>query len=116
MQPLGTKKSRNLLGQEIHATSQDKKNHATSRQKNHASSWDKKITQPLGTEKITENIEKITQSLWSKKITQPLGTKVITQPLKTKKITLSLGPIASKLVHEALDCAKLHQTCPHRSK
>ena len=60
MQPLGTKKSGNLLGQKklcnllghtkSHETSQDKKNHAISRDnKNLATSPDqKKITQPLG--------------------------------------------------------------------
>ena len=33
-----------------------------------------------------------------------------------KKITLSLGPIAYKLVNKALNCSKLHQICPQWSK
>ena len=58
MQPLGTKKSRNLKGQKKHATS-----------------WDKKIMQPLG----------------KKIIIKAPGTKKITQPTRTKKTGNLLG-------------------------
>ena len=36
--------------------------------------------------------------------------------LSRQKITLSIGPIASKLVHKALNCSKWHQICPNRSR
>ena len=93
--PLGTKKATNIWGQKNHATSQEKnhatfqnknimQNHPTSWDKNHATSWDnKKNTQPLGT----------------KKITQPIGTKKNDTISQYKKVTLSIGPISSKLVH-----------------
>ena len=109
-QPLAIKKQQpsNLLGQTNHATSCDKKTHAFSQ--------DKKIMQPFLTEKIsTSRDKKITQRLRSKKSRNLFGQKKITQPLKIKN-TLSIGPIASKLVHKALSCSKWHQTCPKRSK
>ena len=37
----------------------------------------------------------------------------ITQPIKTQTFRLSIGPIASKLVHKALNCSKWHQICPN---
>ena len=96
-------KSRNIWGEKNHATSQEKKSRKLSGQKNitknHATSWDKKITQPLGTKKITEP--------WDKK------NHATSQD---KKATLSIGPIASKLVHKAPNCSKWHQICPNRSK
>ena len=94
MQPLGTKKSRNLQGRKkITQPLGTKKNHATSWDKNHATSQDKKITQPLGT----------------KKIMQPLGIKKNHAISQDKKVTLSIGPIASKLVHKSPNCSKWHQ-------
>ena len=137
MQPLKTKKkSCNISGQK-NAIIWDKKSYATSR--------DKKITKPLGTKRnyitsldknncATSRDKKIMQLLGGKKITQPLETNKITQPLRTKKsqnlwdnqnhatswnkkkITLSIGPIASKLVHRAPNCSKWHQICPNGSK
>ena len=50
--------------------------------KNHETSWDKKITQPLGTKKYHA-------TSWDKKILQPLGTK--------KKLCNFLGQINHKL-------------------
>ena len=64
MQPLGTKKTRNLSDQKNHATSWDKKNPETS---------------------------------------------------QDKSITLSIGPIASKLVQKALKCSKCDQIFSNRS-
>ena len=79
------KKSRNLSGH---------KNFT----QNHTTSWDKKIMRPLRT----------------KKIMQPLGTKKIMKPLKKKKISLSIGPITSKLVNKAPNGTKFFQIGPKR--
>ena len=96
-------KSFQLSGQKNHATSWDKKNHATSwdkknhatscDKKNHATSLDKKITQPFATKKNHA-------TSWHK-------TNHATS--LDKKITLSIGPIAFKLVHKAPNCSKWHQ-------
>ena len=82
MQPLGTKKNyKTSWDKENQAISQDKKKPRNLLgQKNNATSWDKKIMQPHG----------------------------------TNKIMLSLGPIASKLVHVTPICSKWHQICPNR--
>ena len=100
-QPLGTKRN--------HTTSWDKKNHATSRGKT-------KIPQPLGTKKSynLSGHKKIKQPQGTKKMTQPLETKQILHPLghknyatsRDKKITLSIGPITSQLVHKGPSCSK----------
>ena len=110
MQTLGTNKSCNLLEQKNQAASPDNLSAKKSR-----NLLGQKITQPLGT-KQTANLlkQKNHATSWVQKITQPLGTKKIAQPLKTKKIMFSLGPIASKLVHKALNCSKWHQICPNR--
>ena len=110
MQPLGGKKSCIVLGQQNHATSQDKqkprnlsglikmqpvgtkkKNHATSQdKKNHATSWDKK--------KSFNFLGQKNQAIsWDKKSCNLL---------KQQKITLPIGPIAFKLVHKAPNCSK----------
>ena len=91
----------------------DKKNQPTSR--------DKKNMQPLGTKKITQPLgTKKTQPLETNKITQPLRSKksrnLLGQKILQTKITLSIGPIASKVVNKALNCFKWHQICPNRSK
>ena len=130
MQPIGTKKilsfatkkSRNVLGQ--------KKLRNLSGQKNHATSQDKKIPQPLGTKKnhTTSRDKKLCNLPGPKKIRNLSGqlkicillNKKLMQPLETKKITLSIGPITSKLVlispYKAPNCSKWHQICPNGSK
>ena len=121
--PLGTKKiTQRLWTKRNYATSWGKKNCATS--------WDKKkITQHLGGKNATTS--------WDKNIIQPLGTKK-RKPSGQKKscnfsgqnnqgqknhatsrdkiITLSIGSIASKLVHKAPNFSKWHQICPNGSK
>ena len=98
-QPLGTKKSRNLLG----------------RKKNMQPLG---IPQPLGTKRIMQPLgtKNHATSRDTKIITRPLGQKKIMQPLGTTKIMLSIGPVASKLVHNAPNCFKWHQICPNGSK
>ena len=64
-QPLGTKKSRNLLAQK-------KIPQALDTRKIHATSWDK-IS--LGTKKIATSTEKKSPNLSAQKILQPLRTK-----------------------------------------
>ena len=68
-----------------------------------------KIMQPLGTKKNhTTSQDKIT--------TQPLGQQNHATS-RDKKIKLSIGPIASKLVYKkAPNCSKWHQICPNLSK
>ena len=66
-----------------------------------------KMRQPVRTKKSCNlSGQKNQASSLDKKITQPLKTK--------KKIMLSIGPIASKLVHKNLNCFKWHQLCPNR--
>ena len=103
---MGQQKSHTLLGGKNHITSWGKKNHATSWDKtNHATSWDKKNH----------------TTSWDKKIMPPLRTQKITQPLGKKyrnlsgKITLSIGPIASKIVQKAPNYSKWHQICRNLS-
>ena len=92
MQPLKTKKkSCNISGQ--------KKSRNLPEQQNHANSWDKKM-QPLGTTKKSRNLSGQQNHATS----------------QDKKIMLSIGQIASKLVHMAPNWSKWHQTCPNRSK
>ena len=67
--------------------------------KNHGISWDKKKS----------------RNLWGQKITQPLGQKNHATS-QDKKVTLSIGPIASKLFHNALNFSKWHQFGPNWSK
>ena len=117
MQPLGTnKKSSNLSEQKNHATSWDKKITKPLGTKSHAISGDNKSMQPLGIKK------KIMQPLKTKKIMQPLGTKKsrnltgkkknhATSRENNKKITPSLGTIAPKLVHRAPNFSKWNQFC-----
>ena len=132
----GTKKSSKLWVQKSHATSPDKKKSCNLLwQKKQEIFWDKnkshnllgqKITQPLGTKKnhTTSRDKKIMQPLKTKqKITQPLGTnksrnlwdKKPWNLLWQKKITLSIGSIAYKLVHRAPNYSKWHQTCANGS-
>ena len=69
VQPLGTKQSRNILGQ--------RKSRNLLRQKNDTTLRDKKITQPLGTKKRLHNLSGQKNHPLSrdhKKIMQPLGT------------------------------------------
>ena len=74
--------------------------------------------QPLGTKKIKKKHlgQKNHPTSWDQIITQPLGQKKNMQPLGTKKITLSIGPIVSNLVHKAPNCSKWHQIGPNGSK
>ena len=126
-QPLGgknnatshdNKKPRNLSGQKNHTTSRDKKKKSSNLPgpKNHATSWGpKKSSNILGqTNSATSQEEKNHATSQDKKISckiiQPLWTKKIMQLLGT------IGPIASKLVHKALNVSKWHQICPNRSK
>ena len=98
---LGQKKSCNLLGTKNHTNSQDKKKSCNPQgQKNHATSQDKK---------------KILQSLQTKKSFNLYDNKHHATSWD-KKITLSIDPIASKLVHRASNCSKWHQICPNWSK
>ena len=87
MQPLWSKKkSCNLSGQKTLRNLLIKKNHATSwDKKNHATYQDKK--------------NHATNRDNNKKSRNLMG----------EKIMLSLGPIASKLVHKAPNCSKWHQ-------
>ena len=94
LQPLGTTKLRDLLGEPFGtrqiSQSLDKNNQATSQ--------DKKITEPLGTKKRNlSGPKKLRNHSGQTKSRNLWGLKKISQHLKTKKITLSIGPIASTL-------------------
>ena len=96
MQPLGTIKITQPLGKKKKITQPlDKKNHPTT--------WDKKITQPLGTKKPCNLSGQKKRNLLGQKNHATSQVIKITQPLGTKQIMLSVGPIASKLVHKALN-------------
>ena len=80
MQPLMTKKSRNLLDKKSHATSRTKKNHATSRDKKfHATSWNKQKNH------VTSWDKKKSCKLWGQKNQGTSSEQKIRQPLRTKK-------------------------------
>ena len=80
MNPPGTKKSRNILGQKNHSTFQHKKKSRNllahkkitqllGTKKNHAISWQKKkVMQTFSTQKNSA-------TSWQKKVMQPLPTK-----------------------------------------
>ena len=67
MPSFGTKKICNLLGKKIMQPLGTKKNHP--------SSWDKNITQPLGTDKITQPLKKKSRNLLKKKSRNLSGKK-----------------------------------------
>ena len=78
MQPLGGKKSCKVLGQQNHATSQDKqKSRNLSGQTKMQPVRTKKIKQPLGTKKIMQPPEtkKNHVTSWEKKIRPSFWTK-----------------------------------------
>ena len=110
MQPLGTKKSRNLSGQ---------KSCKCLGQKNHSTSWDKKIMQPLRTKKnhATSRDNTITRPLGTtKKSWNHSGQKKSRNLLGQKKSCNLSGQIVSKLVEKAPNCTKCHQVFPNGSK
>ena len=80
IQPLGIKKSCNLMGQKKsrNLLGQKKNMQPLGSKDNHATSRDKKIRQPLRKKQRSRNLSGL------KKIRQPLGEN-ITQPLRTKK-------------------------------
>ena len=104
------KKSHNLLGQ-------NKSRNLSGQNKKPATSRDKKIIQPLRTQKnqATSGDKKMTQPLETKQILHPLGHKNYATS-RDKKITLSIGPITSQLVHKGPSCSKWYQICPNGSK
>ena len=68
----------------------------------------KKISQPLGT--------KDQATSWDKKNHTTSRDKTNHATSQDKKIMLSIGPIASKLVHKAPNLSKWHQICQNLSK
>ena len=114
-QPLGTiklmqllrttKKSRILWDKQKSRNILEQKNHGTSQEKNHATSQEKK-SHNLSGQKYhakSRNLlgrQKITQPLGQNKSCNLSGLKKIMGALKTQKITVSIGSIASKLVHK----------------
>ena len=119
------KKITKPLRTKSNALFRDKKNHTFSQDKKKISNLlgKKEITQSLWTKKKSFNIlgrKKITKPLGTKKVIQPLGTKKSRNLLgqknhatfwtkkdatsRDKKIWLSIGQIASKLIQMAKNC------------